>query len=154
MTDAVRCPYCGSDLPSGSRERGCAACLLKMAPRPREDERETEGREPAADGQRFGPYITIRLLGEGGMGIVYLARQEHPIRRTVALKVIKPGMSAPQVLARFDSERDALALMDHPNIARVFDAGTTADGRPYFAMEDVSGQPTLECGDAKCPQTR
>lgn len=88
-----------------------------------------------------GPYQILEPLGEGGMGIVYLAMQETPVRRQVALKVIKPGMDSQQVIARFEAERQALALMDHPNIARVLDAGTTDSGRPYFAMELVNGIP-------------
>ena len=86
---------------------------------------------------RIGPYRIIQKLGEGGMGEVYEAEQEKPIRRKVALKVIRAGMDSKQVIARFESERQALALMDHPNIAKVFDAGTTPNGRPYFAMEYV-----------------
>ena len=76
-------------------------------------------------GSPVGPYNLIRQLGEGGMGVVYHAQQTHPLRRDVALKVIKPGMDSRQVIARFESERQALALMDHPHIARVFDAGAT-----------------------------
>ena len=75
------------------------------------------------------------MLGEGGMGVVYLAEQTEPVRRQVALKIIKPGMDTAQVVARFEAERQALALMDHPNIATVLDAGTTPSGRPYFVME-------------------
>ena len=82
------------------------------------------------------------------MGAVYLAEQEHPVRRRVALKIIKPGMDTAQVVARFEAERQALALMDHPNIARVLDAGTTADGRPFFVMELVKGIPITEYCDA------
>jgi serine/threonine protein kinase len=81
----------------------------------------------------------LSLVSEGGMGIVYLAEQKQPIRRRVALKVIKPGMDSKRVIARFESERQALALMNHPNIAQVYDAGTTESGRPYFAMEYVKG---------------
>jgi tetratricopeptide (TPR) repeat protein len=88
-----------------------------------------------------GRYKVIEAIGEGGMGAVYMAQQAEPIRRLVALKVIKPGMDSRQVLARFEAERQALALMDHPNIAKVLDAGTTAEGRPYFAMELVKGVP-------------
>jgi serine/threonine protein kinase len=88
-----------------------------------------EASEEDAD-RNFGPYKTVRLLGRGGMGAVYLAEQHQPIRRLVALKVIKPGMDTRQVIARFESERQALALMEHPNIARVFDAGSGNDGRP------------------------
>jgi serine/threonine protein kinase len=105
------------------------------------------GAEEAAAGQEFGPYKTIRVLGNGGMGTVYLAEQQQPIRRLVALKVIKLGMDTREVIARFESERQALALMDHPNIARVFDAGTSENGRPYFVMEYVPGIPITEYCD-------
>ena len=87
----------------------------------------------------IGRYKLLSILGEGGMGIVYLAEQEQPIRRQVALKVIKPGMDSARVIARFEAERQALALLDHPNLAHVHDAGTTENGRPYFAMEHVEG---------------
>jgi serine/threonine-protein kinase len=90
------------------------------------------------------------VLGEGGMGVVYLAEQTEPIRRQVALKVIKPGMDTRQVIARFEAERQALAVMDHPNIAKVFDGGATPDGRPYFVMERVEGVPiTLYCDEGR-----
>ena len=99
----------------------------------------TTVRTGTTQAHRFiGHYELIRELGEGGMGVVYHARQLQPIRRDVALKVIKPGMDSKLVIARFESERQALAMMDHPNIAHVFDAGTTA-GRPYFVMELVDG---------------
>jgi eukaryotic-like serine/threonine-protein kinase len=92
-------------------------------------------------GSRIGPFKVLQKLGEGGMGSVYLAEQEEPIRRRVALKIIKAGMDSEQVIARFEQERQALALMDHPHIAKVFDAGTTANGRPFFVMELVKGVP-------------
>ncbi len=101
----------------------------------------------ARPGGRIGRYKLLSVLGEGGMGIVYLAEQEHPIKRLVALKVIKPGMDTKQVIARFETERQALALLDHPHIARVFDAGATEGGRPYFAMEYVKGIPITEYCD-------
>ena len=100
---------------------------------------------PAAG--HIGPYRLLQLLGEGGMGEVWLAEQKEPIRRTVALKLIKTGMDTKAVVARFESERQALALMDHPNIAQVYDAGSTAEGRPYFAMEYVPGLPITEYCD-------
>jgi serine/threonine protein kinase len=101
-------------------------------------------------GTRVGPYKLLQQIGEGGMGAVYMAEQEQPVRRRVALKIIKPGMDSAQVLARFEAERQALALMDHPNIAKVFDAGTTETGRPYFVMELVKGVPiTKFCDDNK-----
>ena len=90
-------------------------------------------------GDRIGRYKLLQQIGEGGCGVVYMAEQEEPVRRRVALKVIKLGMDTKQVIARFEAERQALALMDHPNIAKVFDAGTTDTGRPYFVMELVRG---------------
>jgi serine/threonine protein kinase len=90
-------------------------------------------------GAVIGPYKLLEQIGEGGMGMVYLAEQTRPVRRKVALKIIKPGMDTKQVVARFDAERQALAMMDHPNIARVHDGGTTESGRPYFVMEPVRG---------------
>jgi serine/threonine protein kinase len=95
-------------------------------------------------GGKIGPYKLLRILGEGGYGIVYLAEQQRPVKRRVALKVIKPGMDTKQVIARFEVERQALALLDHPNIAHVFNAGSTDAGRPYFAMEYVKGVPITE----------
>ncbi len=89
----------------------------------------------------IGPYRLVRKIGEGGMGAVYLAEQERPVRREVALKLIKPGMDTHQVVRRFEAERQALAIMDHPNIAKVLDAGATSDGRPFFVMELVAGEP-------------
>ena len=98
-------------------------------------------------GQWIGPYKLVQMLGEGGMGVVYLAQQEQPIRRQVALKVIKPGMDTKSVIARFEAERQALALLDHPNIAHVYQAGMTEAGRPYFVMEYVKGLPVTEFCD-------
>jgi serine/threonine protein kinase len=91
-----------------------------------------------------GFYKLLGKLGEGGFAIVYLAEQERPVKRRVALKIIKPGMDSKQVIARFEAERQALALLDHPNVAHVYDAGTTELGRPYFAMEYVKGVPITE----------
>src|SRR6266481_6963871 len=90
-------------------------------------------------GDRIDRYKLLQQIGEGGCGVVYVAEQEEPVRRRVALKVIKLGMDTKQVLARFDAERQAVALMDHPNIAKVLDAGATETGRPYFVMELVRG---------------
>src|SRR5262249_51397510 len=92
-------------------------------------------------GAVIGPYKLLEPIGEGGMGAVYLAGQGGPVRRRVALKVIRPGMDSKQVVARFEAERQALALMDHPNIAKVHDAGAADSGRPYFVMELVEGVP-------------
>ncbi len=105
---------------------------------------------PELSGTVIGPYKLLQPIGEGGMGTVYMAEQTHPVRRTVALKLIKAGIDSRQVLARFGAERQALALMDHPNIAKVFDAGTTETGRPYFVMELVKGIPiTRFCDDRR-----
>jgi serine/threonine protein kinase len=92
-------------------------------------------------GSTIGPYKLLEQIGEGGFGTVYMAQQDTPIRRRVALKVLKPGMDTKQVIARFESERQALAVMDHPNIARVIDGGSTETGRPFFVMELVRGEP-------------
>src|SRR5262249_7283749 len=92
-------------------------------------------------GDRIGRYKLLQKLGEGGCGVVYLAEQEEPVKRRVALKVIKLGMDTKQVIARFEAERQALALMDHANIAKVLDGGATSTGRPYFVMELVRGIP-------------
>src|SRR3989441_922696 len=102
-----------------------------------------EGRIKAAGGEkpgdRVGRYKLLQQIGEGGYGVVFMAEQEEPVRRRVALKIIKPGMDTKGVIARFEAERQALALMDHPNIAKIFDAGATDSGRPYFVMELVRG---------------
>jgi len=98
-------------------------------------------------GTVIGPYKLLEQIGEGGMGIVYMAEQTRPVRRKVALKIIKPGMDTKQVIARFEAERQALAMMDHPNIAKVLDAGATESGRPYFVMELVRGIPITEYCD-------
>jgi serine/threonine protein kinase/WD40 repeat protein len=99
-----------------------------------------------------GRYKLLEAIGEGGMGTVWVAEQSQPVRRKVALKLVKPGMDSKQVLARFDAERQALALMDHPNIAKVFDGGVTDQGRPFFVMELVKGMPLTEyCDSARLP---
>lgn len=101
------------------------------------------------EGDMIGRYKLLRQIGEGGFGTVYLAEQNHPVKRQVALKVIKPGMDSKEIIARFEAERQALALMDHPHIAKVHDAGTTEGGRPYFVMEMVLGVPiTKYCADS------
>jgi serine/threonine protein kinase/ATP-dependent protease HslVU (ClpYQ) peptidase subunit len=101
-------------------------------------------------GTAIGPYTLLERIGEGGMGVVYRAEQAEPVRREVALKLIKPGMDTEQVLARFAAERQALEVMEHPNIARVLDAGATPAGRPYFVMELVRGVPiTAHCDGAR-----
>jgi serine/threonine protein kinase len=98
-------------------------------------------------GTVVGPYKLLEQIGEGGFGIVFMAEQQKPIRRSVALKILKPGMDTKQVIARFEAERQALALMDHPNIAKVLDAGQASGGRPYFVMDLVKGLPITEYCD-------
>ncbi len=105
------------------------------------------GVAPAARVDRVGPYRILKQVGSGGMGEVYLAEQTEPIRRKVALKIIRQGMDSRDVVARFEAERQALAVMNHPHIARVFDAGTTPQGQPYFVMEYVDGLPITEFCD-------
>ncbi|MEX2217296.1 MAG: serine/threonine-protein kinase [Phycisphaerales bacterium] len=106
---------------------------------------------PAGEGpgSRIGPYRLVEQIGEGGFGVVYLAEQEHPVRRRVAFKVIKLGMDTRSVIARFEQERQALALMDHPGIARVLDAGATTSGRPFFVMDLVKGEPITAYADRR-----
>ncbi|HKB01639.1 MAG TPA: serine/threonine-protein kinase, partial [Gemmataceae bacterium] len=115
-------------------------------------ELETRGLPAVTErpGTVIGPYKLLEQIGEGGFGVVFLAEQVAPVRRRVALKVLKPGMDTRQVVARFEAERQALALMDHPNIARVFDGGATPSVRPYFVMELVKGVPiTQYCDDQR-----
>ena len=99
-----------------------------------------------------GKYKLLQQIGRGGMGVVYMARQTEPIRREVAVKIIQPGMDSQQVLARFEAERQALAMLDHPNVARVFDAGTTEQGQPFFVMELIKGVPITQfCDENRLP---
>jgi serine/threonine protein kinase/tetratricopeptide (TPR) repeat protein len=105
-------------------------------------------------GDRIGHYKLLQQIGEGGMGLVYMAEQDQPVRRSVALKIIKLGMDTRQVVARFEAERQALAMMNHPHIAKVFDAGVTDSGRPYFVMELVRGVPITQYCDKNCLPTR
>ena len=154
MTRSDHCPRCGARLPADTPAEGlCPQCLLKLGldiPTTREVAAgSAEGRP-----DKIGPYKILDTLGEGGMGMVYLAEQSEPVRRRVALKLIKLGMDTKQVIARFEAERQALALMNHPNVAKVFDAGATERGRPYFAMEYVKGVPITEHCDRQRLSTR
>ena len=129
------CAQCGEQLGSGDPAGLCPKCLIQGAFDTSLDGEQSGTQTIAiataeADDDDFGRYRVLRPLGEGGMGTVYLAEQLEPIRRRAALKVVKLGMDTAQVLARFNNERQALAMMDHPNIAQIFDAGATAKGRP------------------------
>jgi eukaryotic-like serine/threonine-protein kinase len=146
------CPQCGAVFDSDDPAGLCPKCLIQgvfdSSAGDGEARTPTIDRAgPAARNDDFGRYHILQRLGEGGMGTVYLAEQREPIRRQVALKVVKLGMDTSQVLARFANERQALALMDHPNIARILDAGATPAGRPYFVMEYVEGLPITQYCD-------
>ena len=133
------CPHCGSELISRTGGAGvCPSCAFGLALAGLGDD------EPS---RTVGPYRLLEKIGEGGMGEVWRAEQIEPIRRIVALKLIKPGMDSRQVIARFEAERQALAIMDHPSVSNVLDAGTTEDGRPFFVMEYVPGLPITEYCD-------
>ncbi len=167
--NSTSCAKCGQLLPTGNAQGQCPQCLLKAAQEPLElpteallEDHDETGQDAvtlkvptgsaasAMSGTMIGRYKLLQELGEGGFGIVYLAQQTEPVKRRVALKVIKPGMDSREIVARFEAERQALALMDHPNIAQIHDGGTTAEGRPYFVMELVRGAPVTEyCDDAK-----
>ena len=146
------CPQCGAELQAGDPAGLCPKCLIQGAFDSSVGAGESgtqtiDVARAAAGDDDFGRYHILRTLGEGGMGTVYLAEQREPIRRSVALKVVKLGMDTGQVLARFANERQALAMMDHPNIARIFDAGATPKGRPYFVMEYIEGVPITQYCD-------
>jgi len=145
------CPQCGAELGSGDPAGLCPQCLIQGAfdSSIDADAPTIDTATAAAGDDDFGRYHILRVLGEGGMGTVYLAEQREPIRRHVALKVVKLGMDTSQVLARFAHERQALAMMDHPNVATIFDAGATSKGRPYFVMEYIEGVPITQYCDGK-----
>ena len=148
------CPQCEAELGSGDPAGLCPNCLFQGALHSsvgagQSATQTIDTATAAAGGEDFGRYRILRPLGEGGMGTVYLAEQREPIRRLVALKVVKLGMDTSQVLARFANERQALAIMDHANIARIFDAGATGQGRPYFVMEYIEGAPITRYCDRR-----
>src|SRR5207249_12115867 len=105
------------------------------------------GHADEKEGSLIGRYKLLEKIGEGGFGVVYMAEQREPVKRRVALKIIKLGMDTKHVVARFEAERQALAMMDHPNIAKVLDAGATDAGRPFFVMELVRGVPMMKFCD-------
>jgi serine/threonine protein kinase/tetratricopeptide (TPR) repeat protein len=139
-----------------SHLQDCLSCQLALSQIKGDPSRKTVDSQlnvtsdwagPEKVGTIIGPYKLLEKIGEGGFGVVFMAEQQQPVRRKVALKLIKPGMDTRQVIARFEAERQALALMEHPNIARVFDAGESNSGRPYFVMELVKGIPITEFCD-------
>ena len=143
VSDSKVCKVCGTPLLSPEQNSGLPTKTLDLA-----------SRSPDQGTLIDGKYRIIEELGKGGMGAVYLAEQVEPIKRRVALKIIKMGMDTQQVVARFESERQALALMNNPHIARVFDAGATPQGRPYFVMEYIPGVPIQEYCDTHRLNTR
>ncbi|MHC4519870.1 MAG: tetratricopeptide repeat protein [Planctomycetota bacterium] len=152
--DAEGLPEDNQPDPDADEKHGNSSDAASNEKSPRAADAEAMKNQPTASlggverpGGRIGRYKLLRVLGEGGMGVVYLAEQEGQIRRKVALKVIKPGMDSKRVIARFENERQALALLDHPNIAQVYDADMTQAGRPYFAMEYVKGSPITDYCD-------
>src|ERR1051325_7042933 len=152
-TQSQHCGKCGAILSGCAPAPLCAACLLECALHPAKALANPPAVPPGfprspkkalrpdedAPGTVIGRYKLLEKVGEGGFGAVYVAEQREPVKRRVALKIIKLGMDTRQVVARFEAERQALALMDHPNIAKVLDAGATETGRPYFVMELVRG---------------
>ena len=165
MTDPPICPACGVPLSRGHGCEMCPACLLRAAMGADVPDQSASPEAAVAGdrgfpsiaerlGARIGRYRLLEQIGEGGFGVVWMAEQEEPVRRRVALKIIKPGMDTREVVARFEAERQALAMMEHPNIASVFDGGATETGRPYFVMELVKGVPITTYCDAHQLTTR
>ena len=160
------CVQCGSPLPANWPKGLCSRCALEGALQIENSEsKPIEAVQPSTlnlqpsttsetSGTRIGRYKLLEQIGEGGFGVVWMAEQEEPVRRRVALKIIKLGMDTKQVIARFEAERQALAMMDHPNIARALDAGATETGRPYFVMELVKGIKITEYCDQNNLPTR
>jgi eukaryotic-like serine/threonine-protein kinase len=167
------CPACGQALPPDVPEGICPACELRGALEMDATPERLSGTQTAnlnaappagngasrpaiseGEGTVIGRYKLLEMIGEGGFGVVYMAEQEEPVRRRVALKILKLGMDTKEVIARFEAERQALALMDHPSIAKVFDGGATDTGRPYFVMELVRGIRITDFCDQKRFSTR
>ncbi|MCP4449885.1 MAG: serine/threonine protein kinase, partial [Planctomycetes bacterium] len=151
MNDQLTCRTCGAQLTGAAVEGLCPQCMLQeVLGQPDQIDTPLEAGDLEGEGATVGRYKLLEKLGEGGFGAVWVAEQRRPVRRRVALKIIKLGMDTKQVIARFDAERQALALMDHPNIAKVLDAGATQTGRPYVVMELIKGIPiTQYCDEEK-----
>ena len=154
---AKNCPNCNSINPDNAQN--CSNCETPLNPTKKISQPETRTINPTIKGINIGDvidekYKLLEELGKGGMGIVYKSEQIKPVKRTVALKIIKLGMDTHQVIARFEAERQALAVLDHPNIAKIYDAGMTENGRPYFVMEHVKGIPITDYCDKHKLNTR
>ncbi len=137
---SVVCDSCGEEIPSWAPAGNCPKCLLGSGPTPTPG----EPRETGAVSETIGAWEVRECIGEGAFGVVFAAKQRKPVERTAALKILRPGVGSKEILARFKAESQALALMNHPDVVTVYDAGTTDDGRPYFAMEMVPGVPITE----------
>ncbi len=156
MTTPQQCPKCGAVLTPGPSGGNCLRCLLQLAfeqdaPPP---SRSGDTQILEQPGDTITRYKLLQQIGEGGCGVVYMAEQQEPVRRYVAIKVIKLGMDTKSVIARFEAEQQAMALMDHPNIAKVLDAGATNSGRPFFVMELVRGSKITDYCDRQNLSTR
>src|SRR5438093_3514173 len=173
MPNERTCAECGAPLPANAPGNRCPKCLLQLgledsaaelsSGQPPQFAGNPPGKTvvlvqpdilPERTGMTIGRYKLLQQIGEGGFGMVFMAEQTEPVQRKVALKVIKAGMDTREIIARFEAERQALALMDHPNIAQVLDGGTTAAGRPYFVMELVRGIPITDYCDQTTLSTR
>ena len=138
-SSAEHCETCGQAIPDWSPAGNCPACLFGDKPKISVEDTATGDVGPVRE--RVGDWELHEKIGEGAFGVVYAAEQSHPVRRSAALKILRPGISSKEVLARFKAESQALALMDHAEIVTIYEAGTTDDGRPFFAMEFVPGDP-------------
>ncbi len=156
MPISPKCPTCGAELLAGVSGGRCARCLFRLALEPVARSVALAGEQPLLEepGDIIGRYKLLQQIGEGGCGVVYMAEQEEPVHRRVAIKVIKLGMDTKEVIARFEAERQTLALMDHPNIAKVLDAGAAESGRPFFVMELVRGIKITDFCDKRNLSTR
>jgi non-specific serine/threonine protein kinase/serine/threonine-protein kinase len=151
MTEAhgLRCSGCGASLETAGASGSCASCAFELALG------ISVGPAGGSAPPQIPGYEVRELLGHGGMGTVWLGEQHEPVRRMVAIKLVRAGFDSEEVAARFHSERQALAMLDHPHVARLFDAGTTADGQPYFVMEHVPGVPITQfCNEQRMPVER
>ena len=149
MAEKGQCCQCGARLSESVPYGLCPKCLIKVGLEGKADATLEESPLIEGPGTKIGHYELLELIGEGGMGLVYLAQQKEPVKRRVALKIVKLGMDTKQVVTRFEAERQTLAVLEHPNIAHVFDAGTTEAGRPYFVMEYVKGKSITKYCDEK-----
>lgn len=139
-SEQKKCPDCGMPIPPWSPAGNCPACLFDDG----KATKELQVKPPAETNERIGDWELQERIGEGAFGVVFAAEQTKPVRRAAALKILRPGMASKEILARFEAESQALALMNHPDVVTIYDAGVTDDGRPYIAMEMVPGVPVTD----------